>query len=261
MFIYKNVFYNKAHYILKEKTFIQTKQIFFTTGTTAPIFFYHNYFTGFRGFIKPTRNSEIGTNMMFINNIFSTRYNLPNERLGYWPSFLFDLSEAEYDENEADPLIFKKNDQPIFVNNWFGGSIDSRTFVTRRDGSTRALYEQKYLYNFNRENIFHQESDDFGVDFLDGLHTDEDEVLDRTNFCPDRSDFFHELEAIFRSTTEISENGIHFVLEVERRGSDYIHFISRDVEYDLPGVSNNHQIVVYSSDDNSCRDFSWLLEG
>ena len=61
VFIYKNVFYNKGHYTFERENFYSNHtNIFYHTGTTAPIFFYHNYFSGFRGFIKPTRNSEIG---------------------------------------------------------------------------------------------------------------------------------------------------------------------------------------------------------
>ena len=200
--------------------------------------------------------------MMFINNIFSTRYNFPNERLGFWPRFTFDLSEAEFNEDdEQTPYFSQKNNQPILVNNWLGGSIDRRTFVTRWDGSTRGLYSQQFIYNFSRDNIFHQESSEFGIDFLEGLHADRDESLNRTNFCPGLSDFFEDLRDLFIDINYYEDNGVNFVLDIERYGVNYIHLISRDIDFDLPGIEENHQLVgPFSTEDKSCRDFSWLLE-
>ena len=104
-------------------------------------------------------------------------------------SYGYDLSLISYDDDgNIIPVDSEKNNQPMFMNNWFGGEKDHRTFVTGLDGKKSLLVPNNLMYLFNTmpgaENVFRNRQVDISNHVFDYFGYDAGGLLKRTNFCP-----------------------------------------------------------------------------
>ena len=179
------------------------------------------------------------------------------------PKFYYDRSLIEYNElGEQVSIESEKNNQPMFISNWFGGQKDHRDAVVGLDGRPRALFENHLLYLFPEipclENIFRNKYVDYATHIFDSFGQDRGELLKRKNFCPDQSNYFSELFRVLLPVHELVDEEINYVERVDRNNTTYLHQISKVIEHELPGVQAMDVIGPFSSDEESCKDFSWL---
>lgn len=269
VFIYNNVIYNQDKYdFISEQNYSNQTTFYYHTANEVPTYVYNNLFLGFRCLMMPTSNTELGgPNLYFLNNIFSCRFSFPNATLGYWPSFLYPLSEQVTDP-DGNPIAMEtsKNLQPLFSNNWIGGIKDPRTSVISSSGNYKALYENEKMYIFTKNEhgddlnqIFKAEVNETPVHFFDSFDKDETHILNRTDFCLNRSPFIYSLSNGI-NTSNSDDLVWDFTEELLHGNRFYFHHIYRTIDISLPhGDSNQGRIGPNELSSNECENLKWLL--
>lgn len=136
LYIYKNVVMNPHNYDYDNLPEHQLLSIYFYTGTFAKAFIYNNTFIGFMGNVFGPTNAKLGAeNLVFINNVFSEKYPIPNQRMGSWPR------------------LQEKDKMPIFDYNLFAGKLDKQMSIMRDDGKVKNLFRANDFLRMGNHNI------------------------------------------------------------------------------------------------------------